>query len=128
MCSLSSTRMGENLSLSTTKHLSLKISNGWINKGRFQYQLRGTKMMVPMETIPILLWMLWQFDRWVTQNAYTYRYSIVMNDKNITLTTLTCKKTHDDLVQLGAEYELKKNDKKGDRAKQWEWYEQNKSG
>lgn len=41
-----------------------------------------------------------------------------MNDKNITLTTLTCKKTHDDLVQLGAEYELKKNDKKGDRAKQ----------
>ncbi|KAI9201576.1 hypothetical protein LWI28_025486 [Acer negundo] len=52
--------------------------------------------VVPMHASHILLGRLWQFDRRVTYDGYTNRYSFLLNKKRITLVPLTPKQVYED--------------------------------
>ena len=56
--------------------------------------------VVPMNAGHILLGRPWQFDRHVTHDGYTNRYSFVLNKRPITLVPLTPRQVYEDQVRL----------------------------
>ena len=64
--------------------------------------------VVPMNAGHILLGRPWQFDRHVTHDGYTNRYSFVLNKRPITLVPLTPRQIYEDQVRLKKERDVKK--------------------
>ncbi|KAK1581185.1 hypothetical protein Q3G72_003854 [Acer saccharum] len=64
--------------------------------------------VVPMNAGHILLGRPWQFDRHVTHDGYTNRYSFVLNKRPITLIPLTPRQVYEDQVRLKKERDVKK--------------------
>ena len=64
--------------------------------------------VVPMNAGHILLGRPWQFDRHVTHDGYTNRYSFVLNKRPITLVPLTPRQVYEDQVMLKKERDVKK--------------------
>ena len=64
--------------------------------------------VVPMNAGHILLGRAWQFDRHVTHDGYTNRYSFVLNKRPITLVPLTPRQVYEDQVRLKKERDVKK--------------------
>lgn len=68
--------------------------------------------VVPMHAGHILLGRPWQYDRRVTHDGYTNRYSFVVNKQPITLVPLTPNQVFDDQVQLKRECATRKEAEK----------------
>ena len=69
--------------------------------------------VAPMHAGHILLGRPWQFDRLVKHDGFTNKYSLVYNQRAITLVPLTLKQVYEDQVKLRKESEQKKrSDKK----------------
>ncbi|KAL5787573.1 hypothetical protein ACOSP7_004522 [Xanthoceras sorbifolium] len=64
--------------------------------------------VVPMNVGHILLGRPWQFDRHVTHDGYTNRYSFVLHKRPITLVPLTPRQVYEDQVRLKDERDVKK--------------------
>ncbi|KAL5741521.1 hypothetical protein ACOSP7_028253 [Xanthoceras sorbifolium] len=64
--------------------------------------------VVPMNAGHILLGRPWQFDRHVTHDGYTNRYSFVLHKRPITLVPLTPRQVYEDQVRLKDERDVKK--------------------
>ncbi|KAL5861202.1 hypothetical protein ACOSQ4_002498 [Xanthoceras sorbifolium] len=64
--------------------------------------------VVPMNAGHILLGKPWQFDRHVTHDGYTNRYSFVLHKRPITLVPLTPRQVYEDQVRLKDERDVKK--------------------
>ncbi|KAL5837237.1 hypothetical protein ACOSQ3_014406 [Xanthoceras sorbifolium] len=64
--------------------------------------------VVPMNAGHILLGRPWQFDRHVTHDGYTNRYSFVLYKRPITLVPLTPRQVYEDQVRLKDERDVKK--------------------
>ncbi|KAL5834696.1 hypothetical protein ACOSQ4_014193 [Xanthoceras sorbifolium] len=64
--------------------------------------------VVPMNAGHILLGRPWQFDRHVTHDGYTNRYSFVLHKRPITLVPLTPRQVYKDQVRLKDERDVKK--------------------
>ncbi|KAL5820928.1 hypothetical protein ACOSQ3_022810 [Xanthoceras sorbifolium] len=64
--------------------------------------------VVPMNAGHILLGRPWQFDRHVTHDGYTNRYSFVLHKRPITLVLLTPRQVYEDQVRLKDERDVKK--------------------
>ncbi|XP_017614033.1 uncharacterized protein LOC108459190 [Gossypium arboreum] len=101
---VASTLMVERLSLTTTKHLSpYKLQ--WLNDGGEikltkqvlvtfsigKYEDKILRDIVPMHAGHLFLGRLWQYDRRVTHDGYTNRYTFKYQGKNITLAPLMPK-------------------------------------
>ncbi|KAL5798299.1 hypothetical protein ACOSQ2_003119 [Xanthoceras sorbifolium] len=81
--------------------------------------------VVPMNAGHILLGRPWQFDRHVTHDGYTNRYSFVLHKRPITLAPLTPRQVYEDQVRLKDERDIKResesskekeiDEKKGER-------------
>ncbi|KAL5752224.1 hypothetical protein ACOSP7_022412 [Xanthoceras sorbifolium] len=63
--------------------------------------------VVPMNAGHILLGRPWQFDRHVTHDRYTNRYSFVLHKRPITLVPLTPRQVYEDQVRLKDERDVK---------------------
>ncbi|KAL5823451.1 hypothetical protein ACOSQ4_021351 [Xanthoceras sorbifolium] len=63
--------------------------------------------VVPMNAGHILLGRPWQFDRHVTHDGYTNRYSFVLHNRPITLVPLTPRQVYEDQVRLKYERDVK---------------------
>ncbi|KAL5736801.1 hypothetical protein ACOSQ2_031589 [Xanthoceras sorbifolium] len=63
--------------------------------------------VVPMNAGHILLGRPWQFDRHVTHDGYTNRYSFVLHKRPITLVPLTPRQVYEDQVRLKDERDVK---------------------
>ncbi|KAL5758490.1 hypothetical protein ACOSP7_021101 [Xanthoceras sorbifolium] len=63
--------------------------------------------VVPMNAGHILLGRPWQFDRHVTHDGYTNRYSFVLHKRPITLVPLTPRQVYEDQVRLKDERDIK---------------------
>ncbi|KAL5743976.1 hypothetical protein ACOSQ2_027092 [Xanthoceras sorbifolium] len=63
--------------------------------------------VVPMNAGHILLGRPWQFDRHVTHDGYTNRYSFVLHKRPITLVPLTPRQIYEDQVRLKDERDVK---------------------
>ncbi|KAL5861525.1 hypothetical protein ACOSQ4_002821 [Xanthoceras sorbifolium] len=63
--------------------------------------------VVPMNVGHILLGRPWQFDRHVTHDGYTNRYSFVLHKRPITLLPLTPRQVYEDQVRLKDERDVK---------------------
>ncbi|KAL5865002.1 hypothetical protein ACOSQ3_002516 [Xanthoceras sorbifolium] len=64
--------------------------------------------VVPMNAGHILLGRPWQFDRHVTHDGYTNRYSFVLHKRPIALVPLTPRQVYEDQVRLKDERDVKK--------------------
>ena len=64
--------------------------------------------MVPMHAGHLLLGRPWQFDRRVKHDGFTNKYSLVHNQRTVTLVPLTPKQVYEDQVSLQRESEKKK--------------------
>ena len=76
-----------------------------------KYKDEVTCDVVPMNAGHILLGRPWQFDRHVTHDGYTNRYSFVLNKRSITLVPLTPRQVYEDQVRLQKEKTAKKEQK-----------------
>ena len=121
---LASTSLVEKLNLATLKHPKpYKLQ--WLNDSE---EIKVTKQVlvsfsigkykdevlcdvVPMHASHILLGRPWQFDRRVTHDGYTNRYSFVLNKKRITLVPLTPIQVYEDQVRLKEKKDEKKEKK-----------------
>ena len=56
--------------------------------------------VAPMDAGHILLGRPWQFDRRVVHDGYTNKYSLMRNNRTITLAPLTPQQVHEDQVKL----------------------------
>ena len=65
--------------------------------------------VVPMHAGHILLGRPWQFDRKVNHDGFKNRYSLVKNNKTITLVPLTPRQVYEDQMKLKRENNLQKN-------------------
>ncbi|KAL5764416.1 hypothetical protein ACOSQ2_017010 [Xanthoceras sorbifolium] len=63
--------------------------------------------VVPMNAGHMLLGRPWQFDRHVTHDGYTNRYSFVLHKRPITLVPLTPRQVYEDQVRLKDERDVK---------------------
>ncbi|KAL5781925.1 hypothetical protein ACOSP7_006954 [Xanthoceras sorbifolium] len=63
--------------------------------------------VVPMNAGHILLGRPWQFDRHVTHDGYTNRYSFVLHKRPITLVPLTPRQVYEDQVRLKDDRDVK---------------------
>ncbi|XP_071917122.1 uncharacterized protein [Coffea arabica] len=61
--------------------------------------------VVPMQASHIILGRPWQFDRQVTFDGVTNKYSFLYNSKKVTLAPLSPKQVHEDQVKLQQEFE-----------------------
>ena len=113
---VASTILVEKLNLTTLKHPKpYKLQ--WLNDSE---EIKVTKQVllsfsigkykdevicdvVPMDASHILLGRPWQFDRHVTHDGYTNRYSFVLNKRPITLVPLTPSQVYEDQVRLKKE-------------------------
>ena len=66
--------------------------------------------VVPMQVGHILLGRPWQYDRKVTHDGYTNRYSFLMANKLITLVPLTPKQVYEDQVRRKQKSEQNKTE------------------
>ena len=64
--------------------------------------------MVPMHAGHLLLGRPWQFDRRVKHDGFPNKYSLVHNQRTVTLVPLTPKQVYEDQVSLQRESEKKK--------------------
>lgn len=64
--------------------------------------------VVPMQAGHLLLGRPWQFDRRVKHDGFTNKYSLVPNQRTVTLVPLTPKQVYEDQVSLQRESEKKK--------------------
>ena len=110
---MASTSLVDKLKLATLKHPKpYKLQ--WLNDSG---EIRVTKQVlvsfsigkykdevtcdvVPMNAGHILLGRPWQFDRHVTHDGYTNRYSFVLNKRAITLVPLTPRQVYENQVRL----------------------------
>nr|XP_027122206.1 uncharacterized protein LOC113739161 [Coffea arabica] len=87
---VASSLMVDNLKLPTRDHLRpYKLQ--WLNNSR--------------EASHIVLGRPWQFDRQVTFDGVTNKYSFLYNSKKVTLAPLSPKQVHEDQLKLQQEYE-----------------------
>lgn len=118
---VASTLLIEKLQLATTKHPKpYKLQ--WLNDG---CEIKVTKQVtlafsigkyidkvlcdvVPMHASHLLLGRPWQFDRRVTHDGYTNRYSFRFQGRNITLAPLTPKQVLEDQIKLRESFEKDK--------------------
>nr|XP_027102838.1 uncharacterized protein LOC113724095 [Coffea arabica] len=61
--------------------------------------------VVPMQASHIILGRPWQFDRQVTFDGVTNKYSFLYNSKKVTLAPLSPKQVHEDQLKLQQEFE-----------------------
>nr|XP_027098877.1 uncharacterized protein LOC113718156 [Coffea arabica] len=61
--------------------------------------------VVPMQASHIILGRPWQFDRLVTFDGVTNKYSFLYNSKKVTLAPLSPKQVHEDQLKLQQEFE-----------------------
>nr|XP_027088637.1 uncharacterized protein LOC113709988 [Coffea arabica] len=61
--------------------------------------------VVPMQASHIILGRPWQFDRQVTFDGVTNKYSFLYNSKKVTLALLSPKQVHEDQLKLQQEFE-----------------------
>ena len=59
--------------------------------------------VAPMDAGHFLLGRSWQFDRRVVHDGYTNKYSLMRNNRTITLVPLTLQHVHEDQVKLQQE-------------------------
>ena len=67
---------------------------------------------VLMQANHFLLERPWQFDRRVKHDAFTNKYSLVHNQRTITLVPMTSSQVYEDQVKLQKESEQKKESEK----------------
>ncbi|KAA3483331.1 Retrovirus-related Pol polyprotein from transposon 17.6 [Gossypium australe] len=125
-----STLMVEKLGLPTTKHPD-PYKFQWLNDGG---ELKVTKQVlvtfsigkysdevlcntVPMHVGHLLLRRPWQFDRRVTHDGYTNRYTFKHLGKTVTLALLTSKQVYEDQVRLKNSIEQMKEKEKSESSK-----------
>ncbi|XP_057770964.1 uncharacterized protein LOC130990752 [Salvia miltiorrhiza] len=65
--------------------------------------------VIPMQASHILLGRLWQFDRRVTHDGFTNKYSFEYKQKKVSLVPLRPKQVYEDQVQLQNEVEKVKS-------------------
>nr|XP_027120893.1 uncharacterized protein LOC113737958 [Coffea arabica] len=68
--------------------------------------------VVPMQASHIILGRPWQFDRQVTFDGMTNKYSFLYNSKKVTLAPLSPKQVHEDQLKLQQEFEKQKKERK----------------
>ena len=72
--------------------------------------------VVPMQAGHLLLGRPWQFDHQVKHDVYSNKYSVVHNQRTLTLVPMTPKQVHEDQVRLQKESEQKgENEKKKEK-------------
>ena len=59
----------------------------------------------------IILGRLWQYDRRISFDGVSNKYSFVQRDKKVTLVPLSPKQVHEDQVRLQREFELENEEK-----------------
>ena len=64
--------------------------------------------VVPIQAGHMLLGRPWQFDRRVKHDGYTNKYSLIHNQRTVTLVPLTPKQVYEDQVSVQRESEKKK--------------------
>ena len=70
--------------------------------------------VVPMEASHILLRRPWQYDRKAIHDGVKNRYTIVKDEKTITLVPLTSKQAYDDQIKLKSEHEVMGRENQGE--------------
>lgn len=68
--------------------------------------------VVPMHACHLLLGRPWQYDRRVTHDGFTNRYSFTLKRQPITLVPLTPKQVMEDQLKLQRSYEKKERKRK----------------
>ena len=70
--------------------------------------------MIPMQASHILLGRPSQYDRKAIHDGVKNRYTIVKDDKTITLVPLTSKQVYDDQIKLKSEHEVMGRENQGE--------------
>ena len=120
---LASTTLVRKLNLNIVKHLK-PYRLQWLNEcgevkaskqvlisfaiGRYSDEVMCD--VVPMHASHLLLWRPWQFDRRAIHNRFRNRYTIVEDDKTITLIPLFLKQVYDDQLKLKRECEVRERE------------------